>query len=210
MNASHQFSKPHVHLLQVYCFLQIFPGNSEGLATLPAPLCFPRAPSQGVTIPGLLYGRAPPGSTVCSAALWHLELSHPSQWRLVSTSCSLTATRTSLCPGCMNRPVGRCCNVLGSEEQGVKISTSCSKSPKPARTRPWGFACCLSWVVRSGPFPGSSGPSASCSLRCDCISPLRPSRVWKLLLQQQRLSEGSNAGTAAAATVVTEPSSGCP
>lgn len=51
--------------------------HSEVLARLPAPLCFPRAPSKGVTVTGMLRGRGAPGSTVCSAALWHLELFHP-------------------------------------------------------------------------------------------------------------------------------------
>lgn len=67
--------------------------------------------------------------------------------------------RTSLCHGCTSSSVGRCRNVLGNEELGMKISTSCSKSPEPARTRSLGFACCLSWVMRSGTVSGSSGPS---------------------------------------------------
>lgn len=52
--------------------------RSERLATLPAPLCFPSAPSKGVNITGILYSCGPAGSTVCSAALWHPELFHPS------------------------------------------------------------------------------------------------------------------------------------
>lgn len=139
--------------------------HSGGLATLPAPLCFPRAAPKGVNITGILHSSAPPGSTVCSAALWHPELFHPCQWHLVSRSCSLPNHKDVTVPRMCS--VGRCCNLLGNEELGVKISTSCSKSPEPAGTRPLGFACCLSWVVRSGTFSGSSGPSvppARCSV----------------------------------------------
>ena len=75
---------PFAYLLHIYCFLQIFPGkgkdHSEGLATLPAPLCFSRSPFKGVNIRLILYGRDPPCSTACSAPLWCQELCHPSQW----------------------------------------------------------------------------------------------------------------------------------
>lgn len=37
---------------------------------------------------------------------------------------------------------------LDSVELGVKIPTSCSKSPEPARTHSLGFACCSSDEIR--------------------------------------------------------------
>lgn len=107
---------------------------------------------------------------------------------------------------CTSCPVGRCCNVLGSEEPGVKISTSCSKSPKPARTRSVGFACCLSWVMTPGTFPGSSarcpgtaadpwGP-AECG-SCSCSSTGSMKAAVQVLQPELR-------------PAVTEPGSGCP
>lgn len=179
--------------------------GSAGLATLPAPLCC------------TMQRCDCPRDAVWPCSSWqHCLLScpvpsgavPPSPWHLGSTSCSFhSSTSCSLYSHrCTSCPVGRCCNVLGSEEPGVKISTSCSKSPEPARTRSVGFACCLSWVMTPGTFPGSSarcpgtaadpwGP-AECG-SCSCSSTGSMKAAVQVLQPELR-------------PAVTEPGSGCP
>lgn len=104
---------------------------------------------------------------------------------------------------------------------GVKISTSCSKSPESARTHSSGFACCLSRVMRSGTFSGSSGPSmrlVQCVLfnaRITVADPWEPSECGSWCCNSEarwrQQCRSCWAPTAQSCAVVSsKPRSGCP
>ena len=151
---------PFAYLLHVYCFLQIFPGKgkdwSEGLAALPAPLCFSRAPFKGVNIRLISYSHDPPCSTACSAPLWCQKLCHPSQWLCWFGQHKLRIAQPQVC----HFSVDLCAVLWGDVAMSLEM-----KSPQCwARGEnlhilfqiSWTsqesvvFECCLSWMKGSG------------------------------------------------------------
>lgn len=192
MNPSHHFSKPHLHLLQVHRFPQIFPGKRK-MVLQGWPHCQPpcAAPCRGVTVPGMLYGRAPPGSTVCSAALCHPELFHPPRGIWAAPAARFTATRTSQmyklsCGEVLQRPWKR-----RARGENLHILFQIPRASQDSLR-----GVCVLFIL--GDDTGYLS-RFKCSVPWDCSRPLGPSRVWELLLQQHRLDEGSSAGPAARA-----------
>lgn len=197
MSPSHQFSKSHLHLLQVHCFLQIFPGKRK-MVLQGWPHCQPPC-----ALPDTMQRCGCPRDAGWPCSSWqHCLLScpvpsgavPPSPWHLGSTSCSFHSHKDVTVPQMYKLSCGEVLQRPWKRRTRGENLHILFQIPRASQDSLPGV--CVLFIL------GDDTRYLSrfkCSMHWDCSRPLGPSRVWGLLLQQHRLSEGSSAGPAARA-----------